>query len=94
MTLLTIHKPLPSIWDSQEWPSMEELVEVKGLGVWGAEGNTLESELRGPEHQILTSLPVYIKHHLSNWPGMGPCKHVYIKSKGMFTDYAEYKCTV
>ena len=60
MTLLTVHKPLPSIWHSQEWPSMEELVEVKGLGVWGAEGNTLQSELTGPQHQTLTSLPVYI----------------------------------
>ena len=74
--LPTVHKPLPSIRDSQEWPSMEELVEIKGLGVWGAEGNTLESELTGPQHQTLTSLPVYINRHLSNWPGMGPCEHV------------------
>ena len=35
---------------------MEELVEVKGLGVWGAVGNTVQSELIGPQHQTLASL--------------------------------------
>ena len=89
MKLLTVHKPLPSIRDSWlvevkglgAWGAEVKGLgvwgaEVKGLGVWGAEGNTVQSELTGPQHQTLTSLPVYINHHLSNWPGMGPYQHV------------------